>query len=148
MENLEQITRLVCNIAREAGSYINKERASFSLEKVERKHAHDYVSYVDKGSEKMIVSRLREIMPEAGFITEEGTTKDDVSTINHQPSDFFWVVDPLDGTTNFIHGFAPYLFEEQENDRTSEQRAARLPDIQDESLSQKRKDQKAGCRLN
>ena len=108
MENLETITRLVCNIAREAGSYINKERASFSLEKVERKHAHDYVSYVDKGSEKMIVSRLREIMPEAGFITEEGTTKDDVSTINHQPSDFFWVVDPLDGTTNFIHGFAPY----------------------------------------
>lgn len=106
--DLETITRLVCNIAREAGSYINKERASFSLEKVERKHAHDYVSYVDKGSEKMIVSRLREIMPEAGFITEEGTTKDDVSTINHQPSDFFWVVDPLDGTTNFIHGFAPY----------------------------------------
>ena len=108
MENLEQITRLVCQVAREAGSYIKKERASFSVEKVERKHAHDYVSYVDKGSEKMIVSRLREIMPEAGFITEEGTTKDDVSAINHQPSDFFWVVDPLDGTTNFIHGFAPF----------------------------------------
>ena len=108
MENLEKITRLVCQVAREAGSYIKKERASFSVEKVERKHAHDYVSYVDKGSEKMIVSRLREIMPEAGFITEEGTAKDDVSVINHQPSDFFWVVDPLDGTTNFIHGFAPY----------------------------------------
>ena len=108
MENLEKITRLVCQVAREAGSYIKKERASFSVEKVERKHAHDYVSYVDKGSEKMIVSRLREIMPEAGFITEEGTTKDDVSAINHQPSDFFWVVDPLDGTTNFIHGFAPF----------------------------------------
>ena len=108
MENLEKITRLVCQVAREAGSYIKKERASFSVEKVERKHAHDYVSYVDKGSEKMIVSRLREIMPEAGFITEEGTAKDDVSAINHQPSDFFWVVDPLDGTTNFIHGFAPY----------------------------------------
>ena len=108
MENLEKITRLVCQVAREAGSYIKKERACFSVEKVERKHAHDYVSYVDKGSEKMIVSRLREIMPEAGFITEEGTTKDDVSAINHQPSDFFWVVDPLDGTTNFIHGFAPF----------------------------------------
>ena len=108
MENLEKITRLVCQVAREAGSYIKKERASFSVEKVERKHAHDYVSYVDKGSEKMIVSRLREIMPEAGFITEEGTAKDDVSAINHQLSDFFWVVDPLDGTTNFIHGFAPY----------------------------------------
>ena len=108
MENLEKITRLVCAIAREAGSYIRKERAAFSLDKVERKHAHDYVSYVDKGSEKLIVSRLREVLPEAGFITEEGTTKDDASSINHQSSDVFWVVDPLDGTTNFIHGFAPY----------------------------------------
>ena len=82
---------------------------------MERKHAHDYVSYVDKGSEQLIVKSLREILPEAGFITEEGTTKmDDVSkmeetsSVSHQPSDFTWVVDPLDGTTNFIHGFAPY----------------------------------------
>ena len=115
MKDLETITRLVCDIAREAGSYIRKERAGFSVEKVERKHAHDYVSYVDKGSEQLIVKALREILPEAGFITEEGTTKmDDVSkmeetsSVNHQPSDFTWVVDPLDGTTNFIHGFAPY----------------------------------------
>ena len=78
MQNLETITRLVCQVAREAGSYIRKERAGFSVEKVERKHAHDYVSYVDKGSEQLIVSRLREIVPEAGFITEEGTTRDDV----------------------------------------------------------------------
>lgn len=108
MENLEQITRLVCRVAREAGSYIRKERANFSLDKVERKHAHDYVSYVDKGSEQLIVKALREILPEAGFITEEGTTKEDMSDVSHQTSDFTWVVDPLDGTTNFIHGFAPY----------------------------------------
>ena len=102
-------------MAREAGAYIKKERASFSLDKVERKHAHDYVSYVDKGSEQMIVNALSKILPEAGFITEEGTTKDDVrgqkknvSDVSPQPSDFTWVVDPLDGTTNFIHGFAPY----------------------------------------
>ena len=107
--DLETITRLVCNIAREAGSYIYKERASFSLDKGERKHAHDYVSYVDKSSEKMIVSKLREILPDAGFITEEGTTKmEDGSAISSQTSDLTWVVDPLDGTTNFIHGFAPY----------------------------------------
>jgi myo-inositol-1(or 4)-monophosphatase len=89
-------------VAREAGSYIRNERAGFSVEKVERKHAHDYVSYVDKGSEKLIVGKLREILPEAGFITEEGTTK------TEKTLDFTWVVDPLDGTTNFIHGFAPY----------------------------------------
>ena len=101
MQNLEMIARLVCDIAREAGSYINKERASFSLEKVERKHAHDYVSYVDKGSEQMIVKALRELLPEAGFITEEGSA-------GHTDEQYVWVVDPLDGTTNFIHGFAPY----------------------------------------
>ena len=122
MQNLETITRLVCQVAREAGSYIRKERAGFSVEKVERKHAHDYVSYVDKGSEQLIVSRLREILPEAGFITEEGTTRDDVrcqmddvgckkeedSQFSVLSSQFTWVVDPLDGTTNFIHGYAPY----------------------------------------
>ena len=120
--DLQQLTLSVCRVAREAGAYINKERASFSLDKVERKHAHDYVSYVDKGSEQLIVKALRELLPEAGFITEEGTTKDDVrcqmsdvrcqvedvSDGSPQPSDFTWVVDPLDGTTNFIHGFAPY----------------------------------------
>ena len=93
------------------GGFLYQKRACGILagqDKVERKHAHDYVSYVDKGSEKLIVSRLREVLPEAGFITEEGTTKDDASAINHQSSDVFWVVDPLDGTTNFIHGFAPY----------------------------------------
>ena len=47
MENLETITRLVCEIAREAGSYIREERQGFSFEAVECKHAHDYVSYVD-----------------------------------------------------------------------------------------------------
>ena len=73
MQNLEIITRLVCQVAREAGTYIRKERANFSVDKVERKHAHDYVSYVDKGSETFIVGKLREIVPEAGFITEEGS---------------------------------------------------------------------------
>lgn len=106
--NLQQLTQSVCEVAREAGTYIKKERANFSFDKVERKHAHDYVSYVDKGSEQLIVSRLRELLPEGGFITEEGTTKDDVGDRKDDVSGYTWVVDPLDGTTNFIHGFAPY----------------------------------------
>ena len=56
---------------------------------------------MDKGSETFIVSKLREIVPEAGFITEEGSA-------GHTDEQYVWVVDPLDGTTNFIHGFAPY----------------------------------------
>jgi myo-inositol-1(or 4)-monophosphatase len=113
---LEELTRGVCKIAKQAGAYIREERRKFSLESVERKHAHDYVSYVDKGSEKQIVSALRQLLPEAGFITEEGTTKmeegrgkmGEESALSPQSSALTWVVDPLDGTTNFIHQYAPY----------------------------------------
>lgn len=99
---LEELTRGVCEIARQAGAYIREERRRFTLESVERKHAHDYVSYVDKGSEQRIVCALRQLLPEAGFIAEEGTGP------KPQTSDLTWVVDPLDGTTNFIHQYAPY----------------------------------------
>ena len=105
---MENLTLAVCGIARQAGAYIREERSKFSLESVERKHAHDYVSYVDKGSEQLIVAALKELLPEAGFITEEGTA-DFVPPYPRTPvPSLFWVVDPLDGTTNFIHQYAPY----------------------------------------
>lgn len=100
-QDLEKLTLAVCEIARQAGAYIKGEREKFSLESVERKHAHDYVSYVDKGSEQLIVAALKELLPDAGFITEEGLA-------DHGAEQLLWVVDPLDGTTNFIHQYAPY----------------------------------------
>ena len=110
--DLEECTLAVCKIARRAGEYIREERKKFSLERVERKHAHDYVSYVDKGSERLIVSALRELLPEAGFITEEGTAQGDSPSVSGLRTEgtvpLCWVVDPLDGTTNFIHRYAPY----------------------------------------
>ena len=90
-------------LAVEAGAFIATQRESFDLSKVESKHSHDYVSYVDKGCEELVVSRLKEILPEAGFITEEKTVKQEDGK-----EEYFWVVDPLDGTTNFIHDLAPY----------------------------------------
>ncbi|MBR3656152.1 MAG: inositol monophosphatase [Prevotella sp.] len=112
-KDLEKYTLAVCEIARQAGAYIREERRKFSLDSVERKHAHDYVSYVDKGSEQLIVSALCELLPEAGFITEEGTAeaRSDVSRSEEcgvRSEELLWVVDPLDGTTNFIHQYAPY----------------------------------------
>ena len=100
-KDLQKLTFAVCDIARRAGAYIRKERKKFSLESVERKHAHDYVSYVDKGSEQLIVAALKELLPDAGFITEEQTAQ-------RGQSPLCWVVDPLDGTTNFIHQYPPY----------------------------------------
>lgn len=101
MEQLERLTHEVCQVARRAGEYIAAERRAFSDDCVERKHAHDYVSYVDKGSEKLIVEALHDLLPEAGFVTEEGSA-------TYHDEQYWWVVDPLDGTTNFIHRFPPY----------------------------------------
>lgn len=90
-----------CTIARRAGEFIAAERENFSFDKVEFKGAHNLVSYVDKQAETMVVAALRELLPEAGFITEEGTAE-------YRGERFKWVIDPLDGTTNFVHGLPPY----------------------------------------
>lgn len=71
--DLQQLTTEVCRIATEAGNFLRKERRSFSRERVVEKHAHDYVSYVDKESERLLVAQLSALLPEAGFIAEEGS---------------------------------------------------------------------------
>lgn len=101
LEDLKRLTTDVCRIATEAGSFLREERKSFRREHVVEKHAHDYVSYVDKESEKRLVEKLSTLLPEAGFITEEGS-----ATYRDEP--YCWVIDPLDGTTNYIHDTAPY----------------------------------------
>ncbi|MEG1402037.1 inositol monophosphatase family protein [Bacteroides sp.] len=101
MIDLKQLTARVCEIATEAGYFLKEERKSFRREQVIEKQAHDYVSYVDKGSERRLVRALSALLPEAGFIAEEGS-----AGYNNEP--YCWVIDPLDGTTNYIHDEAPY----------------------------------------
>lgn len=95
--NLQTLCQEVCNFSKEVGVFIKNEGEKFSLMKVEVKGKNDFVSYVDKTSEKMIVEKLALLLPEAGFIAEEGTSTKKGEIYN-------WVIDPLDGTTNFIHG--------------------------------------------
>lgn len=99
--DLAALTEKVRELAVETGAFIREERKKFNRTSVEKKHAHDYVSYVDKESERRIVSRLKDLLPEAGFIAEEGS-----GSLNDET--YCWLVDPLDGTTNFIHDNAPY----------------------------------------
>ena len=73
--DLDFLTEEVKKLARETGEFLKKERLSFDRSRVEQKAAHDYVSYVDKASEKRIVERLHELLPEAGFIAEEGSVR-------------------------------------------------------------------------
>ena len=96
-EQLKSFTLSVEKTAKEAGNFILNERKAFSSNKIEIKGHNDFVSYVDKGAEKLIVQSLKKLLPEAGFIAEEGTEKQDNNPLK-------WVIDPLDGTTNFIHG--------------------------------------------
>ncbi|SEG10451.1 inositol monophosphatase family protein [Parabacteroides chinchillae] len=101
MADMESLCQKVQVIAREMGSFLKKERETFDFDKVEEKSAHNYVSYVDKQSERMLVDKLSALLPEAGFLAEEGT-----GSMND--SGYYWVIDPLDGTSNYIHDMAPY----------------------------------------
>ncbi len=87
--------------ARKAGSIIN--RASFDLDKltIRRKRQNDFVSEVDHAAEDAIIGVLREAYPDHGFLAEESGGRDD-------QADNVWVIDPLDGTTNFLHGVPQY----------------------------------------
>lgn len=97
MYNYLDVCPKVCDIAKEAGAFIRKELMHIRSSDVETKSKHSYVTYVDKSAEELIVSKLQALIPEAGFIVEE-------NTIDTMGDTYNWVVDPLDGTTNFIHG--------------------------------------------
>lgn len=94
--DLQKLLNTALDTAKEAGAFIRNERRDFDWSRVEQKQNFtDLVSYVDKEAERLIVDRLREAAPDAGFITEEG-----VAT---EAGEYRWVIDPLDGTTNFLH---------------------------------------------
>lgn len=98
---LETICQQVCELSRETGHFIQNEKNKINSELVEVKGKNDFVTYVDKTSEKKIVEGLLKILPEAGFIAEE-------NTLSTRGEIYNWVIDPLDGTTNFIHSLPCY----------------------------------------
>ncbi len=110
--NLEILCIQVQELAREVGRFIYDERLKFTAKDIIHKGKSDMVTYVDKTSEAKIVAALRELLPGSGFIAEEGTAED-------CGEKYRWVIDPLDGTTNYIHGISPFavsiaLMENQE----------------------------------
>jgi myo-inositol-1(or 4)-monophosphatase len=87
-------------IAIEAGNYILGRMMSISMQEVEIKGTNNFVTDVDKSAEALIINKLKDLVKGAGFIAEEGT--------NQLRGDHFnWIIDPLDGTTNFIHHAPP-----------------------------------------
>jgi myo-inositol-1(or 4)-monophosphatase len=102
MINFQQLERDVVNLSLEVGEFIGTECKLFDRTRVEQKEGfNNLVSYVDKESERRIVSALEKMLPGSGFIGEEGAS---IKGTN----DYTWIIDPLDGTTNFTHGLPPY----------------------------------------
>ncbi len=99
--NLAQTAERIGELAAKVGTYIASEQSKLAEIEVETKSLNSLVSYVDKTAEKQIVEGLKALVPEAGFIAEEGTEKPN-------DSEYQWIVDPLDGTTNFLHGLPIY----------------------------------------
>jgi len=99
--DLKKICSEVRSLSEETATFIREEAPKLSPDKIIVKSLHNFVTYVDKASEQRIVKGLGQILPEAGFLGEEGTG-------NISGKQYTWVIDPLDGTTNFIHGLPPY----------------------------------------
>lgn len=90
-----QLLPEVISIVRDAGDFIKAELGKVNENQIEAKDLNSLVSYVDKEAENLLVSQLGQLIPDSGFVTEEDTIDD--TTKEH-----IWIIDPLDGTTNFL----------------------------------------------
>lgn len=99
--DLKLLTEQVVRLSKEVGQMIHEEVNRLGTSDVEYKGTHNLVTYVDKKSEELLITELRKMLPEAGFIAEE----DDKLAKEER---YNWIVDPLDGTTNFIHKIPLY----------------------------------------
>ena len=87
--------------ARKAGSIITRASSDIDRLTIRSKQKNDFVSEVDHAAEEAIIGVLREAYPAHGILAEESGARDG-------DAEFVWVIDPLDGTTNFLHGFPQY----------------------------------------
>lgn len=94
-ENLSALRSDVESLVRNVGHFIKSELGKVSAADIEAKALNSLVSYVDKRAEHLLVTELNNLLPDSGFVTEEDTI-DDIDKEN------IWIIDPLDGTTNFL----------------------------------------------
>ena len=88
--------------ARRAGSIINRAALNREGLEIRSKHRNDFVTQIDKAAEDAILAILRQAYPDHAILAEES------GNLPNPKSEYRWIIDPLDGTTNFIHGFPQY----------------------------------------
>ena len=91
----------VCDIARDVAHFIKNQSSGFDRNKIEYKGWNNLVSYVDVTAEQKLIESLSQLIEGCGFICEE-------ESVAVKEAEYKWIIDPLDGTTNFIHGLPPY----------------------------------------
>jgi len=91
-----EILKKALPVVEATGRYIREAHGKVEAQQIETKSLNSLVSYVDKTAEKLLVEGLKDILPEAVFLTEE-------ETISPKKGTWRWIIDPLDGTTNFLH---------------------------------------------
>ena len=89
--------------ARAAGAIINRASMDLDILKVNTKSPNDFVTEVDQMAEQVIIETILQAYPDHGILAEESGREHGA-----KHSEFVWIIDPLDGTTNFIHGFPVY----------------------------------------
>lgn len=99
--NIKTIRTEVEQIARSIGKFLIEEQAKLVDSDIELKGTRNFVTHIDREAEKLLVEQLSPLIPEATFLTEEGT-------IDYAEGKYTWIIDPLDGTTNYVHGDTPY----------------------------------------
>lgn len=104
----KSFTAVAINCAAKAGEWITTKLGNFSS--LELKHsAHDLVTEVDKGSERLIRNLIGTHFPDHSFLGEEGVEPGPEASAQAleeaKDSEYLWIVDPIDGTTNFVHSF-------------------------------------------
>lgn len=99
--DLERLTNQCLELVSEVGQYIQSQQTNVEVSDIITKEQNSFVTFVDKQSEAMLIKKLRQLLPEATYITEE-------DTVENQDSDLAWILDPLDGTTNFLYGIPVY----------------------------------------
>jgi len=97
---MHPMLNIAVRAARKAGSLINRATLEGGLS-VRSKRAKDFVTQVDQAAEQAIIDIARKAYPEHGFLGEE-------SGGANEDAEYVWIIDPIDGTTNFIHGFPQY----------------------------------------
>jgi myo-inositol-1(or 4)-monophosphatase len=101
--NLHPMINVAVKAARAAGAIINRAALDVEAVRVSQKQVNDFVTEVDQAAEQIIIETLLTAYPGHGILAEESGREHGA-----KDSEFVWIIDPLDGTTNFIHGLPIY----------------------------------------